>query len=452
MDVRVCVRNCVQPVTASAYNWTMTEEGRGTQSGPRTVRVRRPLGYSERARFFDLLAARPDEEPGTVVRQAAADLRRNPEALWRVLHALQVIEQCGREGRDLPRSQADFDQDFPDIPVRSRLTPHYLRAVRRDLERWRQAQRTAGAPPPAAKPPGPTDPPALARHHAALVSAAQNLAWNVSGIDWVRWADLFAWCRSAEGSWEREHVQSHIAYERNAPQRWMADPLSRQLRAHTGGRPVWAAYDNYVEAWQKLLDQTDLMVERVAPIAARLEVGAHGRRPATALLVADWYQIAGGVPDYHRRYNRDWLAAPRCDHLVPEGRRAELDATVQAFMQETEMQRLVGLFEHAWDLHRQVRAYLGAIALQEVRGPLLDCCPRPESEVEGRSLPDYWLFLEVASTATWSHLDAFFRDTWVECCGHLSSCEAGGARRMSAGLRASPLSLTGTTFTAPDLL
>ena len=47
-------------------------------------------------------------------------------------------------------------------------------------------------------------------------------------------------------------------------------------------------------------------------------------------------------------------------------------------------------------------------------------------QVEGRGLPDYWLFLEVASTATWSHLDTFFRDTWVECCGHLSSFEAGG--------------------------
>ena len=47
-------------------------------------------------------------------------------------------------------------------------------------------------------------------------------------------------------------------------------------------------------------------------------------------------------------------------------------------------------------------------------------------QVEGRGLPDYWLFLEVAPTATWSHLDAFFRDTWVECCGHLSSFEAGG--------------------------
>lgn len=359
----------------------MTEDGHGAQNGPRTVRVRKPLGYSERARFFDLVAARPDEEPGTIVRQAAVELGRNPEALWRVIHALQVIEQCRREGRNLPRSQANFDQDFPDIPVRSRLTPRYVRAVRRDLENWRQAQRTAASPPLAANPAVSVDPPALARHYDALVSAARNLAWNVSGIDWTHLADLFAWCRSAEGSWEREHVQSHIAYERNAPQRWMADPLTRQLRAHTGGRPVWATYDQYVDAWQTLLAQTDLMVERIAPIAARLEVGAHGGRPATALLVAVWHQIAGGVPDYHRRYNRDWLAAPQYDHLVPEGRRAELDATVQALMRDAEMQRLVELFERAWDLHRQVRAYLGAIALQEVRGPLLDCCPRPESGV-----------------------------------------------------------------------
>jgi len=47
-------------------------------------------------------------------------------------------------------------------------------------------------------------------------------------------------------------------------------------------------------------------------------------------------------------------------------------------------------------------------------------------QVEGRGLSDYWLFLEVSSTATWRHLDAFFRDAWVECCGHLSSFECGG--------------------------
>lgn len=47
-------------------------------------------------------------------------------------------------------------------------------------------------------------------------------------------------------------------------------------------------------------------------------------------------------------------------------------------------------------------------------------------QVEGRGLPDYWLFLEVSATATWGHLDAFFRDAWVECCGHISSFESGG--------------------------
>lgn len=342
------------------------------------VRVRTPFGYAERARFFELCAEHPDEEPGVIVRLAVAELGRNPEAFWRIVHARQVLDQCRREGLDLPSQPAEFDEAFPDIPARSRLTPRYVRAVRRDLERWRQAQATAAPPPSPQKPPEPADPPVLARHYAALISAAYNLAWNVSDINWTRWSDLFAWNWSEADAWHREPAQSHIQYERDGPKRWMADPLSCQLRAHTGAHPVWVAYDDYVEAWQTLLDQTDLMVERVLPTAAQLEVGSHGWRPPTALLVAVWYQIAGGIPDYHRRYNRDWPAA-RYNDLVPEAKRAELDATVQMLMCDAGMQRLVELFERAWDLRRQVREHLDALTVEDVRGPLLDCCSRPQS-------------------------------------------------------------------------
>lgn len=41
--------------------------------------------------------------------------------------------------------------------------------------------------------------------------------------------------------------------------------------------------------------------------------------------------------------------------------------------------------------------------------------------VQGLHLPQYWLFLEVSTTATWRDLDTFFRHVWLECCGHLSS-------------------------------
>jgi len=40
--------------------------------------------------------------------------------------------------------------------------------------------------------------------------------------------------------------------------------------------------------------------------------------------------------------------------------------------------------------------------------------------VEGRDLPQYWMHLEIPATTTLQKLDSFLRDTWLECCGHLS--------------------------------
>ncbi len=48
--------------------------------------------------------------------------------------------------------------------------------------------------------------------------------------------------------------------------------------------------------------------------------------------------------------------------------------------------------------------------------------------VEGRDLPMYWMHLEVAASTTLATLDRFLRDTWLECCGHLSAFEIGGIR------------------------
>ena len=48
--------------------------------------------------------------------------------------------------------------------------------------------------------------------------------------------------------------------------------------------------------------------------------------------------------------------------------------------------------------------------------------------VEGRDLPQYWMHLEVPASATLTTLDRFLRDTWLECCGHLSAFEIGGVR------------------------
>ncbi len=51
--------------------------------------------------------------------------------------------------------------------------------------------------------------------------------------------------------------------------------------------------------------------------------------------------------------------------------------------------------------------------------------------VEGKRLPMYWMHLEVPATDTLDDLDTFLRDTWLECCGHLSAFEIAGVSYMS---------------------
>jgi hypothetical protein len=41
--------------------------------------------------------------------------------------------------------------------------------------------------------------------------------------------------------------------------------------------------------------------------------------------------------------------------------------------------------------------------------------------VEGDGLPEYWMHLEAPARIKLKHLDDFLRDTWLECCGHLSA-------------------------------
>ena len=48
--------------------------------------------------------------------------------------------------------------------------------------------------------------------------------------------------------------------------------------------------------------------------------------------------------------------------------------------------------------------------------------------VEGRDLPEYWMHLEVPAEAMLGSLDRFLRDTWLECCGHMSEFEIEGTR------------------------
>ena len=48
--------------------------------------------------------------------------------------------------------------------------------------------------------------------------------------------------------------------------------------------------------------------------------------------------------------------------------------------------------------------------------------------VEGRGLPQYWMHIEVPADASLENLDGFLRDTWLECCGHLSAFTIGQQR------------------------
>ena len=48
--------------------------------------------------------------------------------------------------------------------------------------------------------------------------------------------------------------------------------------------------------------------------------------------------------------------------------------------------------------------------------------------VDGDWRPEYWMYLEVPASATLEGLDQFLRDTWLECCGHLSAFTIGNYR------------------------
>jgi len=48
--------------------------------------------------------------------------------------------------------------------------------------------------------------------------------------------------------------------------------------------------------------------------------------------------------------------------------------------------------------------------------------------VRGRYLPEYWMHLDVSASATLDDLDGFLRDTWLECCGHLSAFSIAGVQ------------------------
>jgi hypothetical protein len=72
--------------------------------------------------------------------------------------------------------------------------------------------------------------------------------------------------------------------------------------------------------------------------------------------------------------------------------------------------------------------------LKACRGPLSEGAPsKPffHLVIEGGYKPLYWLHVAVRADATLAQLDAFLRETWLECCGHLSAFTIHGQSYMS---------------------
>ncbi|MGE0690726.1 MAG: hypothetical protein AB7O87_09030 [Candidatus Nitrosocosmicus sp.] len=42
-------------------------------------------------------------------------------------------------------------------------------------------------------------------------------------------------------------------------------------------------------------------------------------------------------------------------------------------------------------------------------------------KISSAEYPEYWLYVDLSEVSTLHNLDTFLRDTWLECCGHLSS-------------------------------
>jgi hypothetical protein len=65
---------------------------------------------------------------------------------------------------------------------------------------------------------------------------------------------------------------------------------------------------------------------------------------------------------------------------------------------------------------------------------LLSCLGPGEGRLlllEARGSKEYWLFLVASPDATLRELDRLLRETWLECCGHMSQFEIGGTRYVS---------------------
>lgn len=79
-----------------------------------------------------------------------------------------------------------------------------------------------------------------------------------------------------------------------------------------------------------------------------------------------------------------------------------------------------GMTRHVESCAARAAAMAAGSGEQAGRGRLLHLV------VAGHDAPEYWMHLEVPGEASLTSLDKFLRETWLECCGHLSAFEIAG--------------------------
>ena len=67
---------------------------------------------------------------------------------------------------------------------------------------------------------------------------------------------------------------------------------------------------------------------------------------------------------------------------------------------------------------RHLKACIGKHAVPPKNAKLH---PMFHLSIEGRYLPDFWIHIETATDTKFDDVDAYLRELWLECCGHMSA-------------------------------
>jgi hypothetical protein len=72
--------------------------------------------------------------------------------------------------------------------------------------------------------------------------------------------------------------------------------------------------------------------------------------------------------------------------------------------------------------------------------------------IQGQYLPQYWLHVETAGKSRFEDLDAFLREIWLECCGHMSEFKLPKPKLAKAAYGANPLALMASMFDEDEMM